>query len=224
MYGDNVELSSLVPRSYQIMDSSIWNYLVPINGIPSSTKHLEETGKARFNSVIDSIYNNYKKKLYSLSVSHEYADLNARLALQSFLSGAHASGVAPFIFHSESVIKRMITEEFYEHNIIDKATNKEKTEGRNTIPSIIEKKWRILLVDDKAVSPMDTVDNSYNNDVEFSWNCKLTIIRDLLEKRFGERGRIHCRPCGEKSFDYTLSLYFLEKKSFLLRTLMCTQK
>lgn len=219
MYGDNVELPSLVPRSYQIMDSSIWNYLVPLNGIPSSTKHSEETGKERFYSVIDSIYNNYKKKLYYLSVSHEYADLNARLAIQSFLTGAHASGVAPFIFHSESAIKRMITEEFYEHNIIDKATKKEKTEGHNTIPSIIEKKWRILLVDDKAVSPMDSTDNSHNNDVEFSWNCKLTIIRDLLEKRLGERGRIHCRSCDEKSFDCTLTLHFLEKKSFFVENI-----
>lgn len=219
MYGDNVELPSLVPRSYQIMDSSIWNYLVPINGIPSSTKQSEETGRERFYSVINSIYNNYKKKLYYLSVSHEYADLNARLALQSFLSGAHASGVAPFIFHSESAIKRMITEEFYEHTIIDKTTKEEKSEGRNTISSIVEKKWRILLVDDKAVSPMDSTDNSHNNDVEFSWNCKLTIIRDLLEKRLGERGRIHCRSCDEKSFDCTLTLHFLEKKSFFVENI-----
>ena len=211
MYGDNVELPSLVPRSYQIMDSSIWNYLVPINGIPPTTKHSEETGKERFNSVIDSIYNNYKKKLYSLSVSHEYADLNARQALQSYLSGAHASGVAPFIFHSESAIKRMIEEEFYEHKIIDKKTGKSKIEDRNTISSIMGKKWRILLVDDKAVAPMEATENGYKNNEEFSWNCKLTIIRDLLEKRFRTRGKIHCRACNDNVKDHTLSINFLKK-------------
>lgn len=220
MYGDNVELPSLVPRSYQIMDSSIWNYLVPINGIPPTTKHSEETGKERFNSAIDSIYNNYKKKLYSLSVSHEYADLNSRLAIQSYLSGAHASGVAPFIFHSESAIKRMIEDEFFENKYVDKKSGEEVIEGRNTIESIRKKKWRILLIDDKAISPMETKEEAYKNNNEFSWNCKLTIIRDILEKRFNIRGKIHCRSCKEETIDQTLSFGLEDNNSsIILKTL-----
>lgn len=198
MYGDNVELPTFIPRSYQIMDSSIWNYLVPINGIPKTNNNPEITVDERFIDVVDSIYNNYEKGLYSLSVAHEYADLNARLSVQSFLSGAHASGVAPFIFHSESAIKRMIDEEFCEHK-------DNSCEGWNTINNIRERRWRILLVDDKAIAPMDTIGCLRENNKEFSWNCKLTIIRDVLEKKFGLKGKIHCKACKENVSDATLS-------------------
>ena len=210
MYGDNVELFPLIPRSYQIMDSSIWNYLVPFNGIPESKNNTGESGSDRFKSAISSIINNYERGLYYLSVSHEYADLNGRLALQSYLSGAHASGVAPFIFHSESATQRMICDEFFEHEIIDEISEEVHIEGRNTINSINNWKWRILLVDDKAVSPMEATGTSARTNYEFSWNCKLTIIRDVLEKRFGIKGKIHCRHCSDNRNDDTLSFTIKE--------------
>lgn len=195
LYNSDVNLNSLVPRSFQIMDSSIWNYLVTPFDIDVFKKVYKDNGlfevvldytiewKKALRCAIHSIFTNYhEKKLYSLTIAHEYADLNARLLNQSYLSGAHAKGVSPFIFHSEDVISRLIVKEF---------------EERNTINEIKRKKWRILLVDDKAISEMDNQkfpkeNENYGNspimeedDSNLPWNCKLAIIIKLLKKVFG---------------------------------------
>lgn len=168
LYGDK-PLNEKIPRSFQIMDNSIWNYLVPKKSVPE----VDENGKKvtlsfedNFFSAIESIYRNYQKKLYSLSVAKEYADLNARLAKQAFVAGSHAEGVSPFIFHSESAIQRMIKKEFVGED--------------NVIKKIADQKWRILLVDDKAKQSMQ---NDKNDNNEYSWNCKLVVIINLF-KRF----------------------------------------
>lgn len=175
------QLPSKIPRLYQIMDSSIWNYLVPL------IDHLliDRTGRIEimqwtnaFRKAIDSIYKNYEKGLYYLNVAHEYADLNARLTSESFLAGSHAKGVSPFIFHSENVTKRMIEKEF-------------KADAQ-TIERIKKRKWRILLVDDKATACMDAapedaarMDDEPEHKKPLPWNCKLTIIKQLMDKQFG---------------------------------------
>lgn len=174
LYG-SAPLSAFVPRYFQIMDSSIWNYFGFLFNV---TYDYEEHGKVELNwglllrKAIKSICTNYEKQLYSLSVTKEYADLNARLVDESLLSGSHASGVSPFIFHSESVMKHLIEKEFVKDN--------------HTIERIRNQKWRILLVDDKAAAPME---NDKNEKERFSWNCKLAIIKQLLEKRFGLQDR-----------------------------------
>ena len=172
LYG-SAPLSPFVPRYFQIMDSSIWNYFGFLFNV---TYDYEEHGKVELNwglllrKAIKSICTNYEKRLYSLSVTKEYADLNARLVDESLLSGSHASGVSPFIFHSESVMKHLIEKEFVKDN--------------HTIERIKNQKWRILLVDDKAAAPMEN-DKDEKEQERFSWNCKLTIIKQLLEKQFG---------------------------------------
>ena len=168
LYGDK-PLNEKIPRSFQIMDNSIWNYLVPqksVPGVDENGKKTTLTFKDNFFGAIKSIYRNYQKKLYSLSVAKEYADLNARLAKQAFVAGSHAEGVSPFIFHSESAIQRMIKKEFVGED--------------NVIKKIVDQKWRILLVDDKAKQSME---NDKNDNNEYSWNCKLVIIINLF-KRF----------------------------------------
>ena len=172
---------SLWNRSYNIMDNSIWNYLIPIspqNKIPAND--FIWAFEEKFRSIVD----NYNKGLYYLAVAYEFADLNARLSKDAYLSSAghlfpqkggdHASAVAPFIFHSEKDV---------EYNLIEK----EFLHLRNTTEQILTNKWRILLVDDKAESHMSSVcDNlSRKSRSPKSWNCKLTIIKELIEEQFG---------------------------------------
>lgn len=174
---DPTKFPSELSRSYQIMDSSIWNYIIPL-------AYGEYGGKDRFLEIIDTIYQNYQRGLYNLAVSKEYADLNARLACASFLSGAHATGVSPFIFHSESAIDKMIKNELDGPRTI-------KTQKRDSITTtqrIKGQKWRILLIDDKAKeelvkSPTNTT--AYSKDKSLPWNCKLTIIMNVLSDFIG---------------------------------------
>lgn len=225
-----------VPRSYMIMDNSIWNYLVPITGsyyIKDISAHYEYRDKHRFEEwlqlfelskerndcrsnylhqsvemclgkALKSICNNYSRQLYRLKVAREYADLNARLTKQSFLSGAHASGVAPFIFHSESCTKDLILREFRSGKNGELPSINEKYVQNSLMEHLVEnRKWRILLLDDKAVEPMDYVDfiktdvsNNSEKDTKKEdnimggWNCKLTIIRDILEYQLDMKGKV----------------------------------
>jgi hypothetical protein len=177
LYG-NDPLNKKVPRSFQIMDNSIWNYLIPLydfEGSKNEVVHWQDN----FVAVIESVFRNYEKKLYNLKVAREFADLNARMTFESYLSDAHAKGVSPFIFHSESAIQRMIEKEFIgESNIIEKITNR---------------KWRILLVDDKAIQGMSSEPEEKD---KYSWNCKLVIIINLLGhffKKYASGGKIACQ-------------------------------
>ena len=183
LYGTS-SIPHYIPRSFMIMDSSIWNYLVPLTAIPYY-ENLAKTTKDSLNPelksnpftkieyffyenflrVINSIYSNYEKHLYDLPVAKEYIDLNARTVLQSYLSGSHAKGVSPYIFHSEHATKQLIRREFLDENRLNKIKN--------------GKKWRILLVDDKAHQHM-IKDNTSASDYDF----KLTIIENVLKNYF----------------------------------------
>lgn len=172
-------LPASIPRSFQIMDNSIWNYLVPLSGIVyrnSKGENVEEKAFCQlFEDAIDSIYKTFKRHIYTLKVAQEYVDLNSRLVGEAFLLGSHAKGVSPFVFHSESAIKKMIIEEF-ENN------------SNNIINKIRNRKWRILLVDDKAVLKMQPKDlfPDESSSTNLPWNCKLRIVEDLLKKKFGD--------------------------------------
>lgn len=168
LYGSD-PLDEKVPRSFQIMDNSIWNYLVIQHEVPDFDKTGRKTSikyEDCFYNALKSIFHNYEKHLYNLSVAKEYADLNARLAREAFVAGSHAEGVSPFIFHSESAIQRMIKKEFIgEDDVLNR---------------IADSKWRILLVDDKAIQGMES--NINVKATEFQWNCKLFVIISLFEK------------------------------------------
>ena len=185
------------PRSFMIMDSSIWNYLVPLTAIPyfkelainpnklSGVEHelnasieIEYYLFENFLRVIGSIYQNYESNLYNLTVAKEYADLSARVVKQSYLSGTHAVGVSPYIFHSEHATAQLIRREFFDNSRLE----------------IIKKnnKWRFLLVDDK------------------SQEFKLSIIEKDLKKifnvvscKFGESS-----PCYD---DCDIVIEYVEK-------------
>jgi len=158
-------------RSYNIMDNSIWNYL--IYDIED-----KENGELCFDNALESIYENYQKGLYDLAITREYADLNARICKESFLpdiGDGHADGVSPYIFHSEHYVKKQLIK-------------KEFSEIRDTLGQIHNRKWRLLLVDDRAFLPMDKtgerkVESEFPND-SMPWNCKLNIIIRLLKNQF----------------------------------------
>ncbi len=196
MYGQE-SLHRLIPRSHLIIDSSIWNFHVSIFGLEDTNNKLKDkydyykneyligkTFRSTFIDALDSINKNHNRHLYNLHVANEYADLNARLLQESYLTGAHAKGVSPFVFHSEDVIRKMIYDEF--------------VCGDNIIKTITEHKWRILLLDDKAVDPMGChSDPGKRQKDKLQWNCKLAIIKDLLEDCL--KTKICHRPCNDSN-------------------------
>ena len=162
VFGENLyknqKLHHSIPRYFQITDSSIWNYYVPMVKFDNK----DDSFYARFTNAVNNICENYKNDLYKLEVAREYADVNARIVRQSRLCGNHALGVAPHIFHSESAIEKLIETGFFEL----KEEFKEK-DGKSTMAL-----WRFLLVDDNAIGEDGTMKN----------NCKLSIIMRLIEK------------------------------------------
>lgn len=181
----NLNDENIVHNRYaNIVDSSIWNYYVEyaINE-NTKTRYIKDVGN--FLRILGHIADNSHRQLYNLLVSKEYVELNARLVKESYLIkipktgssasksewSSHSMSVSPFIFHSESVVERMIKEEFLS--------------GTPSTIQIIEKYcWRILLVDDKAVSGMGTTGNSETQEDGLPWNSKLSIIINLLKKQF----------------------------------------
>ena len=200
-----------IPRAFMIMDNSIWNYLVPISSTyyvhnlakfikePRDPKNIvQQDYKNNFYEAVVSILKNYKKNLYRLIVAQEYADLNARLTEQSYLSGAHAIGVSPFIFHSEVAAKQLIQREFRLTEKVDSLSYDKRSdyEVDSRLDHICKHKWRILLLDDKAVGPMETepfVSGLDSN--KGGWNCKLEIIRNILESRLNLQEKVAFYGC-----------------------------
>lgn len=194
----SVPLHRLVPRYYLIVDSSIWNYHVSIFDVEilrEDNKNIKRAPvklkfKESFIEALDSIRKNYNRHLYQLHVAREFADLNARMSAESYLTGAHAKGVSPFVFHSEAVVKQMIKDEF-----------ENELECRKDL--IKNKKWRLLLVDDKAVEEMGYDGERRNaENGGLRWNCKLNIILQTLRHYFKveeDDEMINYRPCEEDS-------------------------
>ena len=147
------KLHHSIPRYFQIMDNSIWNYFVPLVN--------EKSFYAHFTKAVKCIHENYQNGLYEQEVAIEYAEVNARILSQTYLCGSHAHGVAPFIFHSESAIEKKRKDRF-------KALIADDDELWPWL-------WRLLLVDDKAIEIHE------DNNSELKKNCKLSIIKRLLE-------------------------------------------
>ena len=197
---NNEKLPRNISRSFQILDSSIWNKIVPFENIDN---HNVGGAQGLYDAVEEiDLYN--QRGLYNLQVAREYANLNARLTKQAFLNGAHASGVSPFIFHSETTAKKLIQREFrYKKNAkdISFATGMCYHLG-SAMDRICKNKWRILLLDDRAVEPMDTKSNIPALDRNRGGRyCKLQIIRGVLENQLGLKEQIAFRPCCLKELN-----------------------
>lgn len=183
-------------RYSQIVDSSIWNYFVKIE--IDFERH--KVTAPRLDEVILSIRNNYKEGRYYLSVCREYANLNYRLVKESWLDGAHGDYVSPFIFHSERELKKLIESEFNVKNRMSK---------KSAISKIKEHKWRILLIDDKAVKGMSPVDKNMTFDEEDGLlkNSKMAIVRSLLKEHFIDKEHQFCHEKNDIKDDDKTTFY-----------------
>ena len=153
-------------RYKKFIDSSIWNYYVPI-----MTKESEFDFKDFMNALCK-IGHNYDEGRYNLNISLEYADLNARLLIQSRLKGNHKA-VSPFLFHSENEMKEKL------QNLV---LYGKYSDQKKVINEIKKYKWRFLLVDDKCIKCMSKV--SLNDDNSKDVN-KLQVISNNLSRILG---------------------------------------
>ena len=162
-------------RFARYMDSSIWNYYAPIIvKVDLTIPHGLNPNRYDFSYfifAIQAIINNsfYKTpqgitNLYEINVTKEYADINERILMQSKLMevSGHSKNVSPFLFHSEQKLQKEI------------AKGHEKL-----IENIKQYKWRILLVDDHAITPLRIGELH-------SKLSKSDIIIKELSKVFGE--------------------------------------
>lgn len=154
-----------VKRYKKIIDSSIWNYYVPFFGtkvLDDKNTLIEEISYEQFNRTLAEISQNTQNGLYNLHVSHEYADLFARLLRESHLNGSH-DALSPFLFHSENEMRMKIRD--FEDN------------HRVTLPTIRQYRWHFLLLDDKGIEPLSGANDSKIN--------KLQIITNNLHNILG---------------------------------------
>ena len=142
-------------RYWKIMDSSIWNYYY------TSEKDI-------FLNALKAMAYNYDKGLYELDVSHEYADLCARLLKQSYLNGSHDK-VSPFLFHSEHDMKDKIDKFVFD-----------KKKGTKLKVEIKKYLWRFLLLDDNSIELLDCNESDKKGKVN-----KLQIIKENINRVLG---------------------------------------
>lgn len=160
----------MLHRYSYIMDSSIWNYYV--NCSLDKKGKLKSIDKEALYKCISEVLNNINKHVYELYVTKEFVELNSRLVQQSYLKKfgnfGHSQYVSPFVFHSESEVEKMIKKEFV-------------CGVRKTIDEIRERKWRFLLVDDKANKAMAPFKrDDFDGQNKERWDCKLKIIKYWL--------------------------------------------
>lgn len=177
-------------RFKAIMDSSIWNYYLPITDPFISIE--------RFKNIVKKIHDNVQKRLYRYSVANEYVELNARLVRNSYLSRelrAHGFSISPFVFHSEYEIEEDLSDRLSKGSIIDRSQcDKKNVEDKKAENRTIEKynafclgvKWRILLLDDYADEPLKEISEvnttwSKNNIEDKEVIGKLKVIIDDLK-------------------------------------------
>lgn len=145
----DAEFDDIPSRFCRIACSSIWNYSICFDSSQNDFMPLLDS----LRDVIKRIEHNKSLGLYDLAITQEYADLNARLVKQAYISFGfgqlrekllkgttsgtgdnHGDRIAPFLFHSEQ-------------EMLDKL-RKENSDG-NLSRQIKAYKWRFLLVDDK---------------------------------------------------------------------------
>ena len=176
--GDLRTEGQVSPRFFSILDSSIWNYFVPLKDYINEDKNIHYSSIQAFRNALNNITDNYLRKVYYLEVASEYADLNARLTGESYLNGAHEKHVSPIIFHSESAINLLIEKEFLIKNGNDGIST-------SCIEQIKSHAWRFLLVDDKSketLKGISTKDGTTKEGV-----TKMSIIISLFNQLFKDK-------------------------------------
>lgn len=163
LFDDYTKKYAEAPRYRFIVDSGIWNYFA--------------SDRIAFQSIVREVFLNWKAGYYNLYVGKEYADLNSRLTKESRLykipgaySEGHGDAVSPFLFHSESILKKKLdTQEVSKYKwrflLLDDKIDPEKTEKRK--------------VGDKDVDVRIGLLSSDSNDIVLT---KADVLRTRLEK------------------------------------------
>lgn len=183
-YKKGSEKDEFYLRYARIMDSSIWNYNVriPYTDIDDEDGHNKSKATYNFDQLkyaVDSIIRNSKDMLYDLAISHEYADLHARILQQSSLKskGVHSKEVSPFLFHRELDM----CNEIYTKTDADGGTGIDLSKIRK----IKKYKWRIMLLDDHACKGMSLDEKKHSGENQSKID-KLRIISNTLRNFFKE--------------------------------------
>lgn len=197
----------LVPKRFKkIIDSSIWNYYVPLEVFKENDQGnpiwVYSDNYSLFIKALKEIALNEGLHLYDLIICREYADLHARILEQSFLEGSHKV-VSPFLFHSENEMKEKLRKIVFE---------KKKDEKQNVLEDLKKYKWRFLLLDDKSVNRITGV-NDQKVDI-----CKLQIIYNNLHRILGfSKNKIWCRILNfEQVRDGNNECRIIDKKNHLI--------
>jgi hypothetical protein len=128
-----------IDRRFKFIDGSIWNYYLPINN----------EFDTNFSNISAKIEANYKNELYKTAFAKEFIELQYRLVVNSYLTDAeaHSTFISPFVFHSESKLKKMADEKFKEL-----ITRLEGYQQKIT--------WNVLFVDDYSEIALRGVSNN----------------------------------------------------------------
>ena len=183
-------------RYANVVESSIWNFRV----LYKKYNRCGRVFEADLLTALRFIQDNTARKVYELSVTREYAELNARMTRQAYLEepitksgtspGGHAQYVSPFTFHSEREISNLINDEF------NNDKDKKKNEELQTKDAIESHRWRILLVDDKSMLPMkNAMGNSYAG-MSGIWDTKAKVIKGVIESYFKRDFKIEIANVG----------------------------
>lgn len=174
----------ILPRYIKYLDSSIWNYYVPYQKADS-----HQSFEQRFRETLSEIIEHTLLGVYTINNAREYADLHARQAKESYMSGvgAHTKNVSPYLFHSEDDMKQLSV-----------SPTNAASSPLAKIDTFLNQKgfhWRLLIIDDFVRQPLKTYPQGGSR------LNKTDIIVNILSKRFD----LHTKPFS--SLTGTVELY-----------------
>ncbi len=148
---------SLVNLKFRYLDSSIWSRLAY---------------KKELKSALEKTINNFEKNLFKLNVCNEYSEFSSRIIKNSYLVGKHQK-VIPFQFHSETEMELRAKKGIEIYKMFEENTSLVKG-----------LKWKVLLVDDKALVPLSLVEKDEDEQISLEnyTRCKSFIIGKLLNE------------------------------------------
>lgn len=155
-------------KRYRFLDSSIWYQYEFFEDFQENS--FEERLKKR----LDLVAKNYKNRLYESNVAREHCEYHTRLLKEAYLKdvGGHASDITPYVFHSESWMKKEAD------NLHERIKNRKVIHKKNATNSINYIKWNFLLIDDYAHKQLSIRKDSSNP--EKTCKTKTEILEELI--------------------------------------------
>ena len=190
-------------RYFNITDSSIWNHLV------FQDEQNSEQFDVDIRKTVNLIKNAHLSHYYSLGIAQEYASLNARLAQQAYIEGDHGDKMSPFLFHSESKMRHLISEDGESNDEANKVI-------RLKLDAIRKHKWRFLLLDDKHTKLLSPPEANVNKSMILKIRLDKVLRSENYELEYAEtveEAEEKIGKTGEKGKKYDIIFldYLLER-------------